>query len=157
MKTFTHICILAAVSLLVSCLKEDIVTDPVVNSVEMYIPDVNKQDSLVTSVPAGKEVKILVRTTADMVSVWPGGIRAVMKKKNSTADSIDMFNHPVLEVSDHYMDYGLVKARGLRSHSIGHIRRLPCQRSAISVIRQLSRGYLTSGKPSPGWSVRCLL
>ena len=115
MKTFTHICILAAVSLLVSCLKEDIVTDPVVNSVEMYIPDVNKQDSLVTSVPAGKEVKILVRTTADMVSVWPGGIRAVMKKKNSTADSIDMFNHPVLEVSDHYMDYGLVKARGLNT------------------------------------------
>jgi hypothetical protein len=48
-----------------------------------------------------------------MISIWPGGIRTIMKMKNSTVDSIDMFNHPVLIKSDCYSDYGLVKAQGL--------------------------------------------
>lgn len=114
-----NICILIltfTMSLLfASCLKEENTSDPVINSVQMFMSDVNNKDSLVTTVPKGKKVKFVISTNADMVSVWPGGIRTVMKKKNSTADSLDMFNHPVLEVSDSYEDYGLVKARGLNT------------------------------------------
>lgn len=117
MKNTLYLMVLAFIGsiIITSCLKEDNVTDPVISSVQMFMPDANNQDSLVTMVQKGKKVKFVINTRADMVSVWPGGIRTVMKKKNSTADSIDMFNHPVLEVSDSYSDYGLVKARGLNT------------------------------------------
>lgn len=98
-----------------SCLREDTVSDPVINSVQMSMADVNGRDSLITTVPTGKKIKFVVNTKADMVSVWPGGIRKIMKTKNKTADSIDVFKNPVLEVSDSYQDYGLVKARGLNT------------------------------------------
>lgn len=98
-----------------SCLKEDTVSDPVVHSVQIFMADIDSQDSLVTSVPKGVQLKFVVDTRADMVSIWPGGIRKVMKTKNNAADSIDMFKNPVLEVSDSYEDYGLVKARGLNT------------------------------------------
>lgn len=98
-----------------SCLKEDNVSELVIKDVKLFMKDVRQQDSLVTTVTKGNEVKIVVYTDADMVSVWPGGIREVMKKTNGLADSIDMFNHPVLVVSDSYSDYGLVKARGLNT------------------------------------------
>lgn len=98
-----------------SCLKEDNVSKPTVNNIQMFMTDVNGNDSLITEVFSGSKIKFVVTTDADMVSVWPGGIRNVMKKKNSTQDSIDMFGHPVLEASDSYDDYGLVKARGLNT------------------------------------------
>src|SRR5687768_7122199 len=97
----------------IACVKESNVNAPVVADVEMYMTDVNGKDSMITDVFSGNVIKILVRTDADMVSIWPSGARTIMKKVNSTADSIDMFNHPVLVNSDSYMDYGLVKAQGL--------------------------------------------
>jgi len=75
--------------------------------------DINGKDSLISDVYSGANVKILIHTNADMVAIWPGGIREVMKKANSDVDSMDMFNHPVLAASDHYSDYGLIRARGL--------------------------------------------
>lgn len=99
--------------LLVSCLKEDNVKAPTVSDVKIYMTDINGKDSLVSEVSRNQNVKFVVYTNANMVSIWPSGVRTIMKKINSTADSIDMFNHPVLVNSDSYIDYGLVKARGL--------------------------------------------
>ena len=99
--------------LLISCLKEDNVKAPTVSDVKMYMTDISGKDSLVSEVPHNRSIKFVVYTDANMVSIWPSGVRTIMKKVNSTADSIDMFNHPVLINSDCYIDYGLVKARGL--------------------------------------------
>lgn len=104
-----------------SCLKEDIIGTPDVASVKFYMKDALNKDSLVSQPVKGKAVKIVVGTDADICSVWPGGTRVIMKKKVSTdggktyADSIDMFNHPVLTNSDMYSDYGLVGAKGLKT------------------------------------------
>ncbi len=107
------ILVLSVPVFLISCLKEDNVSAPVITGLETYMTDINGKDSLVTEIFSGKKIKIVVYTGADMVSVWPGGIRTIMKKKNSTIDSIDMFDHPVLVASDCFIDYGLVKAKGL--------------------------------------------
>ena len=109
-----------AANLLSSCLKEDIVGMPSIAGVKYYIANAQGKDSLVTQPIKGKAVKIVVDTDADMCSVWPGGTRVIMKKKKSTdgvtfADSIDMFNHPVLVNSDLYSDYGLIGAKGLKT------------------------------------------
>ena len=103
-----------------SCLKEDIVATPGINGVKFYMANSQGKDSLITQPVKGKPVKIVVDTDADMCSVWPGGARVIMKKKVSTdgvtfADSVDMFNHPVLVNSDQYADYGLVGAKGLKT------------------------------------------
>jgi hypothetical protein len=107
-------------ALLTSCLKEDIVATPGLASVKLYMTNAQGKDSLVTQPVKGKPVKIVVDTDADMCSVWPGGNRVIMKKKQSAdgvtfADSVDMFNHPVLVSSDQYADYGLVGAKGLKT------------------------------------------
>ncbi len=117
MKKINYIMILAfAVTLfLSSCLKEDNVSDPVVSGTEMYMTDVNGKDSLITEIIKGQKIKIVVLTDADMISVWPGGERRIMKKKNSTVDSVDMFDHPMLIASNYYSDYGLVGAKGLNT------------------------------------------
>jgi hypothetical protein len=96
-----------------SCLKEDNVNDPYIRDIKMYMTDINGKDSLITGIFEGNKIKIVVFTDANLISIWPGGVRTIMKKKNSTEDSIDMFNHPVLVASDCYSDYGLVKAKGL--------------------------------------------
>lgn len=88
---------------------------PAVTNVEMYMTDVYGKDSMITEVFSGEIIKILVRTDAAIVSIWPSGVRTIMKKANSTADSVDMFNNPVLINSDCYPDYGLVKAQGLNT------------------------------------------
>jgi len=115
MKKITYILIMAlAVPLfLTSCLKEDNVSDPVISEVKMFMTAKDSKDSLINEVFKGKRIKIVVYTDANIVSIWPGDIRTIMKKKNSTIDSIDMFNHPVLVASNNYSDYGLVLARGL--------------------------------------------
>lgn len=104
-----------------SCLREDNIGTPSLKEIRLYMTDVTGKDSLVTEVKKGMPVKIVVDTDADMCSVWPGGIREIMKKKVSPdggqtfPDSIDMFNNPVLVRSDLYSDYGLVGARGLKT------------------------------------------
>ncbi|MEQ9439222.1 MAG: hypothetical protein RIG62_09240 [Cyclobacteriaceae bacterium] len=100
---------------LLSCLEEDIVVTPTVQGVKMYMTDVDGNDSLITQPTANKSFRFVVETDADIATVWPAGERTIMKKKNSDVDSLDMFGHPVLVVSDNYMDYGLLKARGYKT------------------------------------------
>jgi hypothetical protein len=107
------ILVLALPFFLASCLKEDNVTAPVISDIKTYMTDIDGKDSLITEIFKSKKIKIVVYTKADMVAVWPGGIRTIMKKKDGVTDSIDMFDHPVLVASDNYSDYGLVKAKGL--------------------------------------------
>ncbi len=97
-----------------SCLKEDIIPVPSVNSVKMYMTGIDSKDSLVTEAVKGKTIKFVVETEAEICTIWPGGVRTIMKKKGTTIDSLDMFNHPVLISSDCYIDYGLVGARGFK-------------------------------------------
>ncbi len=107
--------------LITSCLKEDDISAPSVNAVKMYMVGKDGKDSLVTEAVKGKAVKFVVETDADICSVWPGGLRVIMKKKDNVTDSLDMFNHPVLKPnsngvgSDCYIDYGLVGARGYKT------------------------------------------
>ncbi len=102
-------------TLSLSCLKEDNVANPTVSDVQLFVVDEDGNESPISTVKKGQEIKIFVTTNADMVAVWPGGIRETIKKKNNTQDSVDMYGHPMLEVSDNYEDYGLVKARGLNT------------------------------------------
>jgi hypothetical protein len=97
-----------------SCLKEDYMSAPTVNSVKMYITGTDGKDSLITEASKGKSLKFVVETHAEICTVWPGGVRTIMKKKGTTIDSLDMFNNPVLISSDCYSDYGLVGARGFK-------------------------------------------
>lgn len=97
-----------------SCLKEDYISEPSVNSVKMYMTGTDGKDYLVTEALKGKTVKFVVETDAEICTIWPGGVRTIMKKKGTTIDSLDMFNHPLLISSDCYSDYGLVGARGFK-------------------------------------------
>jgi len=117
MKKSIYILIISLFGALIisSCLKDDLIPDPAIDKVEFYMIDVSGNDSLITDIYAKEAIKIAVFTDCDIVSVWPGGKRTVMKRKNSTADSIDLVGNPVLITSDHYSDYGLVGARGLKT------------------------------------------
>lgn len=97
-----------------SCLKEDYMSAPTVNSVKMYMTGTDGKDSLVSETTKGKTLKFVVETNADICTIWPGGVRTIMKKRGTAIDSLDMFNHPVLINSDCYIDYGLVGARGFK-------------------------------------------
>lgn len=113
------LCVLLG-SFLMSCLKEDIIATPSIVGVKYYTNNDQGKDSLVSQPIKGKAVKIVIDTDADMCSVWPGGTRVIMKKKQSTdgvtfADSVDMFNHPLLVNSDLYSDYGLIGAKGIKT------------------------------------------
>ncbi len=80
----------------------------------MYMTAKDGKDSLVTLAVKGKTIKFVVETEADMCTIWPGGIRNILKMEGTTTDSLDMFGHPVLITSDCYIDYGLVGARGFK-------------------------------------------
>lgn len=97
-----------------SCLKEDDIPVPSVDSVKMYMTAKDGKDSLILEAKSGKTLKFVVETNADICTLWPGGVRNIMKMKGTTLDSLDMFNHPVLISSDCYSDYGLVGARGFK-------------------------------------------
>lgn len=120
MKKINMILIFAIVVAMIapSCLKEDIVSDPTIQEVQLYMTDVNGKDSLITEVFAGEEIKIVVVTDADIVSLWPGDVRQIMKKHDNSADSIDEVGNPVLIKSNLYEDYGLVMAQGLKTSLI---------------------------------------
>jgi len=94
-------------------LKEDNTVNPTITEIKMYMTDKSGKDSLISEIFKGKKIKIVVYTDADMIALWPGNLRTIMKKMNSTVDSLDMFNHPVLVTSNYYSDYGLVKAQGV--------------------------------------------
>lgn len=116
MKNIKHLLVLAIAFpfFLASCLKEDNLPAPSVNSVKMYMTGIDGKDSLISEAKKGKSLKFVVETNAEMCTIWPGGIRTIMKKKGTAIDSLDMYNHPVLIKSDCHIDYGLVGARGFK-------------------------------------------
>lgn len=110
---FSIIVLLIATATFQSCLKDDNVTNPSVESVKFYTVDANGKFTEVSDLKAGTLYTIGVKTTADICSVWPGGERTVMKKKGTTIDSLDINNNQLLIKSNCYSDYGLLNARGL--------------------------------------------
>jgi hypothetical protein len=80
----------------------------------MYMTGIDGKDYIVTEAIKGITVKFVVETNADICTIWPGGVRTIIKKKGTAIDSLDMFNHVVLKSSDCYSDYGLVGARGYK-------------------------------------------
>jgi hypothetical protein len=110
---YVLIILLAVPPFIISCLKEDNVTDPVISEIKTFMTAKDSKDSLVTAIFHGKKIKFVVYGDADIVSIWPGGARTIMQTKYTKVDSIDMYGHPVLTKSDCYSDYGLVKAQGL--------------------------------------------
>ncbi len=111
---YLPVLVLAVPFLVASCLKEDFISAPSVSSVNMFMTAKDGKDSLVTEAVKGKTIKFVVETEADICTIWPGGIRNILKMEGTTADSLDMFGHPVLISSDCYIDYGLVGARGFK-------------------------------------------
>lgn len=113
-KRYFLVLVLTLPFLVDSCLKEDFIPAPSLSSVNMYMTAKDGKDSLVTEAVKGKTIKFVVETEADICTVWPGGVRNIIKKKGTTIDSLDMFGHPVLKSSDCFIDYGLVGARGFK-------------------------------------------
>jgi hypothetical protein len=111
---YLSILVLTVPLFIASCLNEDYMATPAVNSLKMYMTGTDGKDSLVSEATKGKTLKFVVETNADICTIWPGGIRTIMKKKGTAIDSLDMFNHPVIVSSDCYIDYGLVGARGFK-------------------------------------------
>ncbi len=111
---FSLVLMLTVPFFIFSCLKEDAIEYPSVTSVKMYMADIDNKDSLITEAMNGRTMKFVVETNAEICTVWPGGIRTTIKKKGTTIDSLDMFNHQVIKSSDCYSDYGLVGARGYK-------------------------------------------
>ncbi len=113
MKKYNHIFYLmfALSFLFVACLKEDI-PSPTVNGITFYLLNEDNKYVEVPTPMAGTRYAIGVDSEADIVSVWPGGIRQTIKNV-AGADSTDINGNVVLKTSDHYIDYGLLNARGL--------------------------------------------
>jgi hypothetical protein len=113
MKKYNHIFYLmfALSFLFVSCLKEEIPA-PRVNGITFYLLNEDNKYDEVPAPVAGIRYAIGVDSEADIVSVWPGGIRQTIKNVAGT-DSTDINGNVVLKTSDHYIDYGLLNARGL--------------------------------------------
>ena len=113
MKKYNHIFYLMFVLsfLFVSCLKEEI-PSPTVNGITFYILNEENKYVEVPAPVAGTRYTIGVNSEADIVSIWPGGKRETIKNV-AGADSTDINGNVVLKTSDHYIDYGLLNARGL--------------------------------------------
>ena len=98
----------------VSCLKEEI-NSPVVEGVKFYVfNDENKYEE-VANPKSGVYYTLGVASTADVIVIWPGGERQTMKKVGTAIDSTDINGNAVLEISNYYSDYGLLRAKGLKT------------------------------------------
>ena len=95
----------------VSCLKEEIPA-PTVKGITFYVLNEENKYVEVPTLVAGTRYTIGVDSDADIISVWPGGKRQI-RKNVAGADSTDINGNVVLIASDHYIDYGLLGARGL--------------------------------------------
>lgn len=98
-----------------SCLNEDDVKAPKVYSLKFYTINENKEFVEEKEPVKGVTYTIGVETDADICSLWPGGIRQVVKKRGTDIDSTDVNGNVVLSKSDCFQDYGLLKAQGLKT------------------------------------------
>ncbi len=98
----------------VSCLKEDIPT-PKVNGVKFYILNEKSKYEEVTNPVSGVRYTVAVDSDADIIVFWPGSEREVMKMVDNVTDSIDINGNQVLTKSNYYSDYGLLRAKGIKT------------------------------------------
>ena len=117
MKKFRNLIIglLAVAATLTSCLKGEI-PSPKVNSVKFYLIDENNKYQEVTNPQSGVKYTIGVDSNADIIVIWPGGERETMKKAGTAIDSTDINGNVVLKKSNHYSDWGLLRAQGLKTN-----------------------------------------
>ena len=99
----------------VSCLKEDFPA-PEVNGVKFYTLDENNVYQEVTNPKSGVTYTMAVESTADIIVIWPGGERQTMKMEGTATDSIDINGNVVLAKSNFFSDYGLLRAKGLKTN-----------------------------------------
>lgn len=94
-----------------SCDKDTMV--PTIKDFQIYVNDINGNDSLVTVIPAFKKIKIVVISDSDKASIWYGGYCNILKTKTGT-DSLDIWGNPVIGTagSDCFQHYGLMYAEG---------------------------------------------
>lgn len=98
-----------------SCLKGDF-PPPEVNGVKFYLVDENNKYQEVTNPQSGVKYTIGVESNADIIVIWPGGERETMKKAGTATDSTDINGNVVLKKSNHYSDWGLLRAQGLKTN-----------------------------------------
>lgn len=98
-----------------SCLKGDI-PSPEVNGVKFYLVDENNKYQEVTNPKSGIKYTIGVDSNADIIVIWPGGERETYKKAGTAIDSTDINGNVVLKKSNHYSDWGLLRAQGLKTN-----------------------------------------
>ncbi len=117
MKQFRNITValLLLSAAFVSCLKEEIGA-PVVEGVKFYTLNENNKYEEVTNPKSGVTYTIGVASSADIVVIWPGGERQTMKKYGTATDSTDINGNVVLAKSNYYSDYGLLRAKGLKTN-----------------------------------------
>jgi hypothetical protein len=99
----------------VSCLKEDFPA-PEVNGVKFYTLDENNVYQEVTNPKSGVTYTVAIESTADIIVIWPGGERQTMKKAGTAVDSTDINGNVVLAKSNFFSDYGLLRAKGLKTN-----------------------------------------
>lgn len=117
MKQFRNITMVLLLfsAVFVSCLKDEIGA-PVVEGVTFYTLNENNKYEEVINPKSGTTYTVAVASTADIVVIWPGGERATMKKYGTATDSTDINGNVVLEKSNYYSDYGLLRAQGLKTN-----------------------------------------
>lgn len=99
----------------VSCLKEEIPA-PTVEGVKFYTLNENKEYDEVPNPKSGVTYTVAVKSTADIIVIWPGGERNTMKKAGTAIDSTDINGNVVLAKSNYYSDYGLLRAKGMKTN-----------------------------------------
>lgn len=113
-KNITLVLLLLSV-VFVSCLKEEIGA-PVVEGVTFYTLNENNKYEEVANPKSGVTYTVGVASSADIIVIWPGGERSTMKKSGSAVDSTDINGNVVLAKSNYYSDYGLLRAKGLKTN-----------------------------------------
>lgn len=116
MKQFRNISmvLLLFATVFVSCLKDEIPA-PTVKGVKFYILNEKSKYEEVTNPRSGVNYAVAVESNADIIVLWPGAERIVMKMADNVTDSIDINGNQVLVKSNYYSDYGLLRAQGLKT------------------------------------------
>jgi hypothetical protein len=109
------IVLLVVAATFTSCLKGEF-PSPEVNGVKFYLVDENNKYQEVTNPQSGVKYTIGVDSNADIIVIWPGGQRETMKKAGTATDSTDINGNVVLKKSNHYSDWGLLRAQGLKTN-----------------------------------------
>lgn len=95
-----------------SC-EEDEIGNPAISDVTFIEIGEDNSEQIVGSGQVGVPLTFQVTTDGDLCTLWPAGVRNILKSQlDASKDSIDVYGNVVLVASDDFQDYGLVGARG---------------------------------------------